>query len=401
MLIIQLGYVIKRKKLNIFELKETDEKTLSKLGRETLEEFTVLKNIYDNNFLNELIAKRFHYDNFLLWLLSSKEPYAKNVLADISKQLVLLKDSDSVKHFKNKLRSTSEPILKSYLTELEMAAYYKERGYDVELEPATDETGKKSEFKIASGDFKVYFEAKNIFWEEIAQMNKIETQIHGALWKTKEKYVFSIYYTPKFKIGDIPFLKRFVIQKLRAIRNGQKLPAKLFFINETDLRAEINVLSKPNIRPYGYLGTLMRSEAFSIPGGKEIRRKISQKVAQLPKNEACVIVIERAQMFIHEEDVLDALYGDENVVINLRDNSSRLVRKHNGTFSPRFNRRLSAVVFFEKKWNEQYQNFTRLRVVFHNPFARKKLSTEFFDDVNVRQFVPVEEEHSVRMMWKQ
>jgi len=386
--------------LNIFDLKETDEKTLLQSARNILSEFPVLKELYEDNFLNDLIANRLYHDNFLLWLLSSREPYAYNVLKDISKQLGLLQDSDGVSHFKSKLRSTSEPVLKSYLTELEMAAYYKEKGCDVELEPTIRETGKNPEFKITSGDLEVYFEAKNIFWEEIAQMNEIETQIQGALRKTKEQYVFNIYYTPKLRIGDVPSLKKLVIEKLRSIPNDQELPTSFSFISETDLRAEVRVVGKPNRLPYGYLGAFMKSEAFSVPGGKEIRRKISKKVSQLPKNEACVIVIEPGQMFIHEDDVLDALYGDESAVINLQDHSARLIRKHNGTFSPKINTRLSAVIFFEKKYNGQNQNFTRRKVVYHNPFAQKKLSTEFFDDANVKQFVPVKEEDSVRMVWK-
>ena len=231
-------------------------------------------------------------------------------------------------------------------------------------------------------------------------MNEIETQIHGAVGKTNEKYVFMIYYTPKFKSGDAPLLKRFVLGKLEAIPSNQELPVEFSFTCGTDVLARINVVGKPNKLPYGYLGGLMRSEAFSVPGGKEIRRKISQKIPQLPKDEAGVIVIEPGQIFVHEEDVLNALYGDENAVINLQDNSARLVRIHNGAFSPRINTRLSAVIFFRKKWDEKTQHFARIRVVYHNPFAKKKLTEDFFDDVNVKQFVPMEDEHSVKMVWR-
>lgn len=386
--------------MSIFELKEIDQTTLSKLVQETCESFQNLKNLYDKDFLEDLITKRFRYDNYLLWLLVSREKYALATWKDISKFMDILKDVDITTHFKNKLRSTTEPVLESYLTELEFAAYYGEKGYIVELEPKISDSGKNPEFKITSGNFKVYFEVKNIFWEKMATMNNIEAQIHGEIGKTKEKFVFVISYTPKFKIGDISSLKKLVIAKLKTIPNGHELPIRFTFTDETDLLAEIKVVGKPNRLPYGYLGGLMRTEAFSIPGGKEIRRKISKKIPQLPRDEASVIVIEPGQIFIHEEDVLNALYGDEKAVINLKDNSAHLERSYNGTFSPRINTRLSAVIFFKKKWNEESQNFKRLRVVYHNPFAKKKIDTEFFDDVDVKQFIPVKERNLIRMVWK-
>lgn len=388
-------------RMNIFELKQIDEATLLELVRETCNIFPNLKLVYDDDFLKNLVTRRFCFDNYLLWLLDSREQFAIVTLTEVSKFIELLKDADFGIHFNNKLRSTSELVFNSYLTELEFAAYYKERGFGVLLEPKISDSGKNPEFKITSDNFKSYFEAKSIFWKEMMTMSRIETTIQDALGRTKEKYVFFIYYTPKFKSGDTPHLKRFVMEKLKEIPKNQKLPIKLLFQNETDLLAKIEVMSRPKKLPYGYLGGFMRTEAFFIPGGREIRRKISQKIPQLPKDEAGVVVIAPGQIFVHEEDVLNALYGDENALINLVDNSAKLIRVHNGTFSPRINTRLSAVIFFKKKWDEGNKRFTREKVVFHNPFANKKLTEDFFKDVNVRQFVPISDGKSISMVWKQ
>jgi hypothetical protein len=386
--------------MNIFELKQIDEAALLELVRETCNNFPNLKQVYDDDFLKNLVTRRFCFDNYLLWLLASREQYAIATLTEISKFIDLLKEGDFGIHFKDKLRSTNEPVFNSYLIELEFAAYYKEKGYYVQLEPKISDSGKNPEFKITSENFEVYFEAKSIFWEEMMTMSRIETTIQDALGRTKEKYVFLIYYTPKFKSGDTSSLRRFVIEKLKEIPNNRKLPIELLFQNETDLLAKIEVVSKPKKLPYGYLGGFMRTEAFSIPGGREIRRKISQKIPQLPKDEAGVLVIAPGQIFVHEEDVLNALYGDENAVINLEDDSARFIRIRNGTFSPGINTRLSAVIFFKKKWDEGNKRFTRDRVVFHNPFAKKKLTADFFKDTNVKQFVPILDDNSIRMVWK-
>jgi hypothetical protein len=123
------------------------KKSLSNLVQNTLKKFPILKNLYDETFLDNLLNKRFYYDNFLLWLLASEEPYAHETLADISRNLEILKDSDGITHFKKKLRSHSEPILKSYLTELEFAAYYREKGCEVELEPKIPESDKAQSLK--------------------------------------------------------------------------------------------------------------------------------------------------------------------------------------------------------------------------------------------------------------
>ena len=71
--------------MSIFELKEMDETTLSKLVQETCATFPNLKHIYSNDFLKHLVTDRFHYDNYLLWLLASREPYAIITLTEISK----------------------------------------------------------------------------------------------------------------------------------------------------------------------------------------------------------------------------------------------------------------------------------------------------------------------------
>jgi len=385
--------------LNIFELKEVEENVLLDLVYETLSKFPILKNIYSDGFLENLVKKRLHFDNYLLWLLTSKEPYTIITWEEISKWLNLLKDSDAIFHFGEKLRSTKQEVFQSYLTELEFAGYYKEQGYEIELEPEVASTGKNPEFKIESNGFRVFFEAKNIFWEEILAMNEIETQIQGTLGKIEQPYAFSIHYTSKFRIRDVQPLRDFMISKLKSINEDQAFPVRFLFPDEKEVLAKIVVFGRPKRLPYGYLGASGRLDAFEIPGAKEIRRKISKKVGQLPKEEANVLIIAPGQIFVDVDDIDYALYGDEKILIHKDDWSTEVIRVRNGTFSPNMNTRLSAVIFFKKKLNSMSQNSICNKLVFHNPFAKKKLSKTFFEDNNVRQFIPIEDEKSIRMVW--
>src|SRR5208283_2050470 len=107
--------------MSIFELKQMEEAALLELVRETCNNFQNLKHFYDDDFLKNLVTRRFCFDNYLLWLLANREQYAIATMTEISKFIDLLKEDNFDIHFKDKMRSTSEPVFNSYLTELEFA----------------------------------------------------------------------------------------------------------------------------------------------------------------------------------------------------------------------------------------------------------------------------------------
>jgi len=389
-------------KLNIFDLKSADEETLFELVWQTIKTFPILKEIYDEAFIQSLIKNRFYFNNYLLWLLSSKEPYTVSSWTEITRCLWILHECDVVTHFKDKLRSTDEHIFKSYQTELDYASYYKERGFNVELEPSLPNSGKNPEFVIASDELKVYFEAKNIFWEEMMKERALTTQIQGTLGKIDELYVFSIFFSPELSIGDIGSLRKLFFDSLKQLGANQPFPVKIHYRPAGKVLAEIVVHGRPNKLSYGYLGGIQRSEAFALPNSEWIRRKISKKVPQLPETEADVIVIEPGDFGISKDSMVDALYGDEEVVFtknsSTNDFSAKAHRKRNGFYQPNKNTRISAIIFSDKKFRENAA-VIRWKSVFHNPFAKKPLDRSLFDDKNVEQFMPIENGDSVKMTW--
>jgi hypothetical protein len=117
----------------------------------------------------------------------------------------------------------------------------------------------------------------------------------------------------------------------------------------------------------------------------------------LPETEANVIVIEPGDFGISKDSMVDALYGDEVVVI-MKDFSAKAYRKRNGFYQHNKNTRVSAIIFSGKKFRENL-SFIRWKSVFHNPFAKKPLDRSLFDDRNVEQFMPIENGDSVTMTW--
>jgi len=387
--------------ISIFDLKEMeDEQLLSKIET-TLSTFPTLKALYDQDFLADLVKKKLHYDNYLLWMLVSGHPFAKLTWEAVEKYLNLLKDADAILHFREKLRHQGKRVFQSYLTELEMAGYYKEKGYGIELEPQISGSKKNPDFKVEQDGLRVFFEVKNLFMDELVRMDDLDSQIHGRFGKIEERFVFGISYKPSvLQMRHLKPLQVFIKKKLIELDKSKDIcfPLSFFFPDEKNAFVEVKVWGRPKKLEYGYLASLGLRTAFGLPqGGRNIRRKISKKISQLPKGEANVIVVELGHLFYNEIDVLDALFGDEKLRVSKRDFSTHVVRGRDRIFDMKKNTRLSAVVYYEKKFENQ--NFLVHKSVFHNPYATRPIHPDFFADKDVKQLVPIEEKDAYRMEW--
>lgn len=358
-------------------MKALSDDQLFALVEQKIGKFPILKKIYDKNTLDTIIKKRSNYDNYLLWLLASEETYALETWKEISKSLELLKDCNSIGHFKEKLKSTSKITLNNYLLELEFASFYKEKGFAIELEPKISTNGKNPDFKVITSDYDIFFEAKNLSDEEIKSLNNFNKQLMGVLGRVKEKLVFSINRDIDISVGEIPKIKRFVLQKLRENENLDSFPVKYYFPNGKQKKVELVIEGRPNGLQFGYLKMIGSSEAFEISNREKILGKIASKVSQLPKDGHNVIVVQRSDLFTNENRIMDALFGAETRFYSDRRIGDRV-------FSSNKNTRISAVIYFERQWVEEH--FVKQKRVYHNPYANNPIPIEFFKDANVKQF---------------
>jgi len=390
--------------ISIFDLKEMNDKKLFSLVEHTLRTYPLLKEIYEKEFVADLIKKRFFHDNYLLWLLVSKSDYAMLTWDSVVKNLELLKDCYAVSHFKGKLRSKRKTIFESYLTELEFAGHHKERGFKIELEPQILRTHKGPDFKIEQNGFQIFFEIGNLFAEEIMEMDSLENHIHGFLARIDYPFVIGINFDPdKFKIKHLKILKDFINNKLHQLDEyGEiKFPLSFFFPNEKEALVEVKVLGRPKKRKYGYLGIIGTKDAFMIPDGDRIRRKISKKISQLPKGYANVLVIEFGHLFFDQTDIEDALFGTQvfrvHVKPDTKDISGDWVRTGDKIFVSHKNTRLSALIYSQRRF--QGNEFLRTKKVYHNPFASNSISKEFFSEPGTKQLISIKEGNVYRMEW--
>ena len=374
-----------RKRQSIFKIKESEPKVLRQRIIDTLERFPLLKHIYDEEFIQFLIRKRFHLENRLLWFLASKEPTAIAMLEKLEERLKTLADVDGVEKFRSKLRQYDRVSLSSAFLEIDFASHYKKK-YPIEIEPSIPGTKKGPDLKVESEYGPIFFEIKNILTEEDKKLRKFERLVMDKIGIIKERYVFSVHIRGSPDLNLVELLRKYVRRKFRELSKRGVDKAKLKFPEDNPI-VEIDIHGRPNKLDHGYLAS------FSWFGGRSysrnIRKKIKSKVRQLPKGEMNVVVIEYlGELIDFRDDFITAVMGDEVISLNMATGEMTPKRGSDRIFRPDCYTRISAVCGYKKTFeNGKWSNH---KFILHNPFAEKKIPAEFFDEPNIRQFIPDE-----------
>ncbi|MBW1932305.1 MAG: hypothetical protein JRI56_04645 [Deltaproteobacteria bacterium] len=373
---------------SLFELSEVPEDKLSELVKSSLDEFAILKSIYNDDFIEDLLKDN-HEKNYLLWLLSSKNPYTYETLKEISENLEILLENDSITHFKDKLQSKTINIFENYQLELYFASHYKKKGLNIELEPAINQKGKNPDFKVQYQNDIIFFETKNLYFENMISLDKFDFQLYSDLRKHYMKLVYSVYRDPNFDLSEYYRFRKFVQEKLSENKDASDFPKRYDFLNKEGKKcAKLIIEGKPNTKDYGYLSAIVDLHASEWKDRTKIINSIKEKLSQLVKNESNVIIIKSSQILTDYESIQDALFGAEKYLINKKTgNIIGSTRYGDRVFSPSKNSRISAILFYKKKYSNE--KFEHNLWIFHNPYAKKPIPVEFFRDNNVLQFTIV------------
>lgn len=373
----------------IFDLPDKSEDELMELICETLDEFPILREIYDEDFLIGLIRKRFNLDNYLLLLLSSKMSFAHSTWKSIAENLQILKDCNAVLKFKNKLRILDKLSIEAVKTELEFPAHYKRKGYSVKIEPKISSTGNNPDFSVLFEREPIFFEIKSLSeGKALSRYENLEKKIRSRLRRLDQLFVISISYGNKLMYNDIKALEKFTKKKLHELSEIEKkevlnLPLQFNFEN----KAELIVHGKPNRLPYGYLGVLSGPSMF-IDDIKRTRRVIKSAVSggQLPPNNMGVVVVDcTLAQFINKIDIEDAIFGYLNMMVDNITLKTKTIRTGKKVFEKKGNRRISAVIFYIRKFHDP--DFIFISKVYNNPYAIKPIPISFFREPIVEQYV--------------
>jgi hypothetical protein len=371
--------------LDMFELPGRSDECLFSRVSYLLSRFPRLLQIYDQELLRKLVKGKHDYDNYLLWLLASNDSHALDTLGRIDSMLEDLDDEDALNKFQMKLRSRGEVQLKSYLTELEFASYFKKRGCSVRLEPSPG-----VDFSVTYKHLEVCFDAKYLFPEELQRQHKLNSMIWVRFRRTREPFIFTLVIRRTLKAADVANLFKLVQGSLQGFDKSAPLPLTIRLPSETDPMAEVTVLRQVDKR--GYLGGLT-----SVGWGacsKTIRSKLRSKANKLPKGRPGVIILKRGTMWLSKDTVEDALFGDEIAHINTATHDVTWTRGGDRFFRPRINTRVSAVCYSDRMRSDGDLSYQIQ--VYHNPFAEVPLPSELFANANVRQLVPNHETGKMR-----
>lgn len=369
---------------DVYEIARADEEELLAIAKQRIENFSILKRIYDNDFLSQLILRKSDSDNLLLfWLVMDNpidKPTAIHFLQEIEENLKLLQPEGSIQKFRTKLRRWNTDHFESAVAELEFAAEYKRRSYQIELEPSLP-NGEKADFCASKDSMKIYFEVTCIFWKPSLKEHGIMDELFIRLGRIDEPFMIGINIQSTFQRRQTAKVARHIQKKLRQFeRASPSLPFSFVYPESGEPIVEIDVMKR---FPEGEKGFI----SGGVFGGgvksswNDLRSKISSKISQLHPDYPGVIIVQPHGLETGQYDIQNALLGD--LAVNLFG-EPKLFRWKDRIFAETKNKRLSAVIHCKRILQES--GYIKNKFVYHNPYAKTKLSTNMFKGENVIQF---------------
>jgi hypothetical protein len=153
----------------MLDISRAEDEELMAKAKQRVGSYPMLQCIYNDEFLRKLVSKKRNRDNMLLFWLVVDEiavPIAVKLFEEIEAVLGLFKDDKNFSSLHCKLRQWKSIPLKSTTTELEFAAEYFSRGYEIELEPLLLDGFRTSDFSAIKANQKIYFEVKIAYKQE-------------------------------------------------------------------------------------------------------------------------------------------------------------------------------------------------------------------------------------------
>jgi len=372
---------------DINEITRADEGKLLERAKQRIEDLPILKGIYNDDFLSLLVRNKYDYDNPLLfWLVNDNptdEPISICLFQEMEENLGLLQHEGSIQKFRVKLSRWNSIHFESAIAELDLAAEYKRRGYLIELEPSLP-NGEKADFCASKDSVRIYFEVKCIFWRRSLEEEAIMDELFDRLGRMNEPFVIGIDIKRGLLRNQTAKVATYIQKKLRKLeRASVSLPFSFVYPENSEPIVAIDV----HVRlPKGERGFI---SGFNFGGGikgdwRDLRSKISSGVSQLHPDYPGVIVIQPHGLSTSQYDIENALLGDLAWNPHLEP---KVFRWKDRIFARNKNTRLSAVIYYQRRL--QASGYVKKKIIYHNPYAKARLSAEAFKGENVTQFMPI------------
>lgn len=366
---------------NWAEIRRAKEEELLTLAKRRVEKFTILKRIYNDEFLSNLVQHKNDSDNLLLlWLVIDNTidcPIAIRLFQEIEENLKLLQYEERIQLFKTKLRQWDTIAFESAILELEFIVEYIKNGYQIKLEPLLP-NNRRGDFSISKNAIKIYFEAKSIYWKPSLKEQAITNEFSDRLFNMNEPFAVNINIKKNFQRNQIVKTVKHIQQKLKEVEETSiNLPFSFVCSEKGEPIVCIDVICR---FPEGEKGIISRF-GFGAKIKKDwrnLRRKITSGIPQLHPNYPGVIIIKPHGPDTSHDDVQNAIFGD---LKKFFVGEPQLFRGRDCIFTKNKNKRLSAIVYYEKRLQDS--GYTKKKFVYHNPHAKVKVSPEVFKGENV------------------
>ena len=366
---------------DIHEIARANEKELLVVAKQRIENFSILKKMYDDDFLSRLVRHKNDYDNLLLFWLVADNPIAIRLFQEIEENLEALQPENTQK-FQEKLRQWDTRHFESAITEIEFAAEYKRKSFQIEIEP-TLPNGKKGDFCVRKGSLKIFFEVKNISPQRPHEDQLIINELEARYGRLDTPFVIGFDLKRSFHRKRVFEVVKHIEEKLEHLeRTESEFPQSFVYPESGEPIIKIDVIKRLPKGERGYI-------SGGVFGGgirgnwNDLRSKISSGISQLHPDYPGVIVVQPLGPETTDYDIENALLGD--LAVNLFG-EPRLFRRKDRILAKNINKRLSAVIYYKKRL--QASGYTKKKIVYHNPRVKTKLPTDIFKGENVTQFLP-------------
>lgn len=367
---------------DIIEIKKENDETLLAIAKQKIENCPILTEIYDDLFLLKLIHRKNDYDNLLLTWLITDDQCSTNFFQKIEENLKLLWTMN-VQHLKEKLRRWNTEHFESAITEIEFAAEFARKGFQIEVEPILL-NGKKGDFCINRDSLKIFFEVKIIFSQRSHEEELISQELQDRYDRLNTSFVIGFDIQENFRRNHVSEVIRRIEKRLRQLEKNMENPPQTFVYPEIGSPIiEIDVRKLLQKGEKGYISGGVLGGGIKV-NWNDLRSKISSGVSQLHSDYPGVIIVQPHGLATMQFDIQNALLGD--LKVSILPGKSLPFRGGDRIFGKYKNQRLSAVVFYQKRLRAA--GHVSEKIVFHNPYAKIKLPPELFEGKNVTQHFP-------------
>lgn len=311
-----------------------------------LTDFPILVEYFNREWLdkNILTPKRTYKIHFLFWILLD-ENHCKNLMSYFS---ILANKLTNFKSLINKIKTNPDRYnFLAITTEIEVLAFYKSlenEQFKVEYEPKIENQTRKCDIRITFEGKPIFLEILRIVDDEI-EMNfeEIRNSIREKIDDLQNnKYLISFGIRENFNKEHIDSFVTFVKD---LISKKQIIPKERydFKINEVEI-GDVHFSENTSDTKGHVVGFHGPVRVYN--DAVRLKNKILDKVKQMPKGEAGIVITNLSHLGTDFVDIEDAFFGQSAVSFSIGGDNSQWVRLQNGVIHSEDGKYISLVVGF-------------------------------------------------------